>query len=122
MRFLPSYDELWGVSDIHMGGERRAERNFQIFRRGARLAALIDPLRTLRPGVVVGEITLYTGVARTADVVAETRCVVLRIGRDTIERLEAEEPKTAAMLHRWLATTLAERLTDSMRAFDVLLG
>jgi sulfate permease, SulP family len=78
-------------------------------------------LRTLRPGVVVGEITLYTGVARTADVVAENRCVVLRIGRDTIERLEAEEPGTAAMLHRWLATTLAERLTDSMRAFDVLL-
>ena len=79
-------------------------------------------LRTLRPGVVVGEITLYTGVARTADVVAESRSVVLRIGRDTIERLEAEEPETAAMLHRWLATTLAERLTDSMRAFDVLLG
>lgn len=49
MRFLPSYDELWVVSDIHMGGERRADRNFQIFRRGARLAAMIDRLRTVRP-------------------------------------------------------------------------
>ena len=78
-------------------------------------------LRTLRPGVVVGEITLYTGVARTADVVAETPSVVLRIGREAIERLEAEEPETAAMLHRWLATMLAERLTDSMRTIDVLL-
>ena len=47
--------------------------------------------------------------------------MVLRIGREAIERLEAEEPETAAMLHRWLATTLAERLTDSMRTFDVLL-
>ena len=78
-------------------------------------------LRTLRPGVVVGEIALYTGGARTADVVAEAPSVVLRIGREAIERLEAEEPELAATLHRWLATTLAERLTDTMRTFDVLL-
>jgi sulfate permease, SulP family len=79
-------------------------------------------LRTLRPGVVVGEITLYTGIPRTADVVAEATSVVLRIGRESIERLEAEEPELAAALHRWLATTLAERLTDTMRTFDVLLN
>jgi SulP family sulfate permease len=78
-------------------------------------------LRTLRPGVVVGEIALYTGGARTADVVAETPSVVLRIDRESIERLEAEDPALAATLHRWLATTLAERLTDTMRTFDVLL-
>jgi sulfate permease, SulP family len=78
-------------------------------------------LRTLRPGVVVGEVTLYTGVPRTADVVAESEAVVLRIGRDAIERLEAEEPELAAAMHRWLATTLAERLTDSLRSFDMLL-
>jgi SulP family sulfate permease len=78
-------------------------------------------LRTLRPGVVVGEIALYARVARTADVVAEVPSVVLRITREAIERLEAEEPALAATLHRWLATTLAERLTDTMRTFDVLL-
>jgi sulfate permease, SulP family len=78
-------------------------------------------LRTLRPGVVVGEIALYTSVPRTADVVAEAPSVVLRIGRESIERLEAEEPELAGALHRWLATTLAERLTDTMRSFDVLL-
>jgi SulP family sulfate permease len=78
-------------------------------------------LRTLRPGVVVGEVTLYTDVPRTADVVAEAPSVVLRIGRQEIERLEREEPELAAALHRWLATQLAERLTDTMRTFDVLL-
>jgi SulP family sulfate permease len=78
-------------------------------------------LRTLRPGVVVGEIALYARVARTADVVAEVPSVVLRITNEAIERLETEEPALAAMLHRWLATTLAERLTDTMRTFDVLL-
>ena len=78
-------------------------------------------LSTVRPGVVVGEIALYTGVARTADVVAETPSVVLRLSRASIERLESEEPETAAALHRWLAMTLAERLTDSQRAFSALL-
>ncbi len=78
-------------------------------------------LRTLRPGVVVGEITLYTGIQRTADVVAEAPSVVLRISRESIERLESEEPELAAALHRWLATTLAERLTDTLGAVDALL-
>ncbi|HET9250277.1 MAG TPA: SulP family inorganic anion transporter [Actinomycetota bacterium] len=78
-------------------------------------------LRTLRPGVVVGEVTLYADVPRTADVVAEVPSVVLRIGRTEIQRLEREQPELAATLHRWLATQLAERLTDTMRTFDVLL-
>jgi SulP family sulfate permease len=70
---------------------------------------------------VVGEIAHYTGVARTADVVAEVPTVVLRISREAIERLEVEEPELAAALHRWLATTLAERLTDARGAMDALL-
>jgi SulP family sulfate permease len=78
-------------------------------------------LSTVRPGVVVGEMALYTGVPRTADVVAETPSVVLRLSRASIERMEAEDPETAAALHRWLATMLSERLTDSHRAFSALL-
>ncbi len=78
-------------------------------------------LSTVRPGVMVGEIALYTGVPRTADVVAETPCVVLRLSRASIERMEAQEPELAAALHRWLASTLAERLSHSLRAFDALL-
>jgi SulP family sulfate permease len=77
-------------------------------------------LRTVRPGVVVGEIALYTGVPRTADVVAETPSVVLRLSRASIERMETAEPALAATLHRWLATTLSERLTDTQRAVGAL--
>jgi SulP family sulfate permease len=73
-------------------------------------------LRTVLPGVVVGEIALYTGASRTADVVAETPSVVLRLSRASIERIERSEPELAAALHRWLATTLSERLTDTQRA------
>ncbi len=78
-------------------------------------------LSTIRAGVVVGEVGLYTGVPRTADVVAETPSVVLRLSRASIERMEAEDPETAAALHRWLATMLSERLTDSHRAISALL-
>jgi len=78
-------------------------------------------LRTLRPGVVVGEIAHYTGVPRTADVVAETPVAVLRLSADAIERIEAAEPELAAQLHRWLAWTLADRLGDTMRTFDAML-
>jgi SulP family sulfate permease len=78
-------------------------------------------LRTMRAGVVVGEIALYTSAPRTADVVAETPCVVLRLSRAELERIEAQEPELAAALHRWFATTLAERLGDALGAYDALL-
>ncbi|MGZ8652770.1 MAG: SLC26A/SulP transporter family protein [Actinomycetota bacterium] len=78
-------------------------------------------LRTVLPGVVVGEIAMYTGVPRTADVVAETPSVVLRLSRASIEQMEVAEPELAAALHRWLAKTLSERLSDTLRAFDALL-
>jgi SulP family sulfate permease len=78
-------------------------------------------LRTLRPGVVVGEIAMYTGVPRTADVVAEVPSVVLRLSRDSIERMQTDQPEVAAALHRWLATILAERLGETSKAFDALL-
>ncbi len=78
-------------------------------------------LRTIRPGVVVGEVAMYSGAPRTADVVAETPAVVLRLGGAELERLEASEPELAAEVHRWLATTLSERLSDTMRAYDALM-
>jgi len=78
-------------------------------------------LRTLRPGVVVGELAFYTGAPRTADVVAETVCVVLRCSRDQIARIEADDPAVAIVLHRWFAATLAKRLGDTMHTFDALL-
>jgi SulP family sulfate permease len=78
-------------------------------------------LRTVRPGMVVGEVAMYTGTARTADVVAETPSVVLRLRRAELERLEAEDPALAAAIHRWLAHTVAVRLDATLKAFDALV-
>jgi hypothetical protein len=35
--------------------------------------------------------------------------------------MEASEPELAAALHRWFATSLAGRLSGTIRAFDALL-
>jgi sulfate permease, SulP family len=78
-------------------------------------------LRILRPGVVVGELAFYTGAPRTAYVVAETPCVVLRCSREQIARIEADDPVVAIVLHRWFAETLAGRLSETMHTFDSLL-
>jgi SulP family sulfate permease len=78
-------------------------------------------LSSVSSGVMVGEIALYLGRPRTADVIAETPSVVLRLSRASIERMEAEEPELAAALHRWIAEVLAERASDSLRVFDALL-
>ena len=45
---LPQYDELYVISDIHMGGERSDGRDFQIFNRGDRLANFIRYVATVR--------------------------------------------------------------------------
>jgi SulP family sulfate permease len=78
-------------------------------------------VRSINPGVVVGEVAMYSGDPRTADVVAEGPTVVLRLDRASIDRLEAQDPELATALHRWLAGVLSERLSDTMREFDALL-
>jgi SulP family sulfate permease len=78
-------------------------------------------LRVLRPGVPVGEIAFYTGTPRTADVVAETPCVVLRCSREQIARIQAEDPAAAVALHRWFAQTIATRLSETTHAIDTML-
>ena len=49
--------------------------------------------------LVTRERALYTGDTRTADVVADTPCMVLRLSRASIERMEAERPELAMTLH-----------------------
>lgn len=78
-------------------------------------------LRILRPGAVVGELAFYTGAPRTADVVAETPCEVLRCSREQIARIEADDPVVAIGLHRWFAVMLARRLSETMHTFNSLL-
>ncbi len=77
-------------------------------------------LRTMRPGIVVGEIALYSGRPRTADVVAEEPSVVLRLSRASIDRMRRQDPSLAADVHRWFASMLADRLGETLHTLDTL--
>ena len=76
---------------------------------------------SLRPGAVVGELTFYSGAPHTADVVAETPCVVLTCSRERLARIENDDPAAAIDLHRWFAATIAGRLSETMHTLDALL-
>jgi SulP family sulfate permease len=78
-------------------------------------------LRTIRSGVVVGEIAMYTGDPRTADVIAETPVVVLRLTKEALQLMEHDRPELAADVHRWLAATLAARLAHTVDVLDALV-
>jgi SulP family sulfate permease len=77
-------------------------------------------LRTVKPGVVLGEIAIYRGGPRTADVVAEVPSTVYRLARRQLRYLEQADPELALLVHRLCATTLAERLTIANRVVQAL--
>ncbi len=79
-------------------------------------------LRTMLPGTVVGEMAMYRGTTRTAAVVAEGDATVLHLSAAAVQRLEAEDPEVATVLHRWLARQLADRLTASLATIAALQG
>jgi sulfate permease, SulP family len=70
-------------------------------------------LRTMGPGTVVGEISLFLGGPRTASVVTNEPCVVYGLSPAGLERLEQEDPPLALAFHRFAVCLLAERLTNS---------
>ena len=46
---MDHFDELYVISDIHLGGEKTATGNFQIFNYGKRLGNFIYQIKTTRP-------------------------------------------------------------------------
>ena len=46
---LSKYDELYVISDIHMGGSKTLDQDFQVFNHGTRLAKFILYLAESRP-------------------------------------------------------------------------
>jgi len=76
-------------------------------------------LRTLGPGSLVGEMALYSGQLRLADVVAETSCRAYRLSAERFARLEREHPAVVIQFHSFVVKLLTQRLsaaTDEIRA------
>ncbi|NNC42839.1 MAG: SLC26A/SulP transporter family protein [Acidimicrobiia bacterium] len=72
----------------------------------------IEPLRLrgMRAGTVVGEIGLYLGAVCTATVVTDSECEVYQLHPERFRQLEEDGSAAAAALHRYIASTLADRL------------
>ena len=78
-------------------------------------------LETSGSGNVYGEIGFYLGKERTADVVAETSCVLYRLSLDDLRKLDQTEPEAASTLHQIVAYLLADRMfnkTISIRSLE----
>ncbi|HEX7075231.1 MAG TPA: SulP family inorganic anion transporter [Hyphomicrobiaceae bacterium] len=72
------------------------------------------PVAKILPGAVVGEIGFYAGERRTAQVIAEQDCRLMKISKRTLADLEESQPGLVSNVHRIAATNLALRLTRAM--------
>lgn len=70
-------------------------------------------LRKMRPGVFVGELSLYAGARASASVVADEPSTVLFLSGDDLEQLDRDDPTMAVAFHRHIAALTSERLLDA---------
>ena len=78
-------------------------------------------LRTLGPGSMVGEMALYSGQPRSADVVTETPCRAYRLSAERFARLERVDPAVVIEFHSFVVKLLAQRLTAASEEIRALL-
>jgi SulP family sulfate permease len=78
-------------------------------------------LQSMRGGTTVGEMGLYMGTPRTADVVATRSTTVYRLSAEALETMRRQDPEVAALLHEWIARLLAERLAANNRTIAALM-
>lgn len=70
-------------------------------------------LNYLRAGDFFGEMALVDAQPRSADVVASSECVVLRLTRERFEAVLGEQPRLAGLFLLGLNRVLAKRLRDT---------
>jgi CRP-like cAMP-binding protein len=67
------------------------------------------------PGMVVGEMTIYTGLPRSAYTVSRRNSVVYKLDESRLTAMENEHPDLAIKLHRYFARNLSLKLMDEVR-------
>lgn len=70
-------------------------------------------VRTAMPGSIIGEIGFYQRQQRTASIVAEEPSVVYTLTPEALEQMTREAPQAAAAIHHFLASLLAQRLSET---------
>ncbi|AGZ36459.1 cyclic nucleotide-binding domain-containing protein [Pseudomonas sp. SWI6] len=67
-------------------------------------------IATLRKGRAFGEMAVLDGERRSASCIAASDCLLLTLGKDSLEKMLNEAPRIAARIIRALAVTLSKRL------------
>jgi CRP-like cAMP-binding protein len=67
-------------------------------------------LAVLRSGRTFGEMAVLDGERRSASCIAATPSCLLNLGRDSLDKMINEAPKTAAQIIRAIAVALSKRL------------
>lgn len=78
-------------------------------------------LRSVKSGATLGEIAMYLGGLRSASVKAEQPSTIYRLSKDSLKKMQKEDPALAALLHEWIARTLAERLAENNRLIELFM-
>jgi SulP family sulfate permease len=74
-------------------------------------------LRTFANATIVGEMALYSGQKRTADVVTDRHTRAYRLSMARLRQLEREDPSAALQLHNYVVRVLASRLAATNEAY-----
>jgi SulP family sulfate permease len=76
-------------------------------------------LRVYTPGMVVGEMAIYTRAPRTADVISKGEAIVYELTEHKITLMETEHPHIAIKLHKYFAKIMATKITDDMKLSNI---
>ena len=78
-------------------------------------------LKTLGPGTVIGEVSLYLGTKASASVVANSECNVFFLRQENFNKMNLDSPEKAAELHSFIVELLSDRLADSNATIQALM-
>jgi len=77
-------------------------------------------VRSLGANTTVGEMGLLTGETRSASVIAETDCLMYRLGINEFQRLKLERPDLTQALLTYVISVMAQRLRFTSNMIGVL--
>jgi SulP family sulfate permease len=78
-------------------------------------------LNTMSSESLVGELGFYLKSKRNASVVTETDTTLYRLTIEVLNKMESEDPDAAALLHKYFARVMAEKLSHLMSTVESLM-
>ena len=78
-------------------------------------------LKSMGPGTVVGEVSLYLGSLASASVITDMDCKIYFLSKANFKKLNIENPEKAAALHTYIVQLLSDRLAKSNATIKALM-